>query len=306
MINNVFIAKEGEKGLTLTSAAHLCAVASQVKQQAESVLNNVNFITTTVDVVGSNADAKTTSLGYTEEQFATIGNRLNVCIAMNRFISWFSEGRKVLEKYRRERHDIGLYEYAQEVGLTVPIAPEKVETPSSLTIDDAIEQMSVKDRETYLALEAKASVYGKFIHPDQPLEVARKKVYKALAEPYSTNGLGRDTLIYHTYPSIEPSLVDEEFMTLQAEYRKVEQQLNHMKSDLRNVLSKLTIEQENKHREALERYKSEYAEYELKYAELRSNYNEWRIKEDERVSKLRLAIPEALQETVTFLNNLDK
>ena len=41
MVESIFFAKEGEKGITRTSAAHLCALATGVKEEAESFLNNI-------------------------------------------------------------------------------------------------------------------------------------------------------------------------------------------------------------------------------------------------------------------------
>ena len=44
MVESIFFAKEGEKGVNETSAAHLCALASGVKEEAESFLNSISFI----------------------------------------------------------------------------------------------------------------------------------------------------------------------------------------------------------------------------------------------------------------------
>ena len=52
MKENVFFAKEGEKGITRTSAAHLCALATGVKEEAESFLNNISFINESISIVG--------------------------------------------------------------------------------------------------------------------------------------------------------------------------------------------------------------------------------------------------------------
>ena len=45
-------AKEGEYGLTETQAAHLCALANQIKEQHEATLANVSFVNTELSIVG--------------------------------------------------------------------------------------------------------------------------------------------------------------------------------------------------------------------------------------------------------------
>ena len=301
--NSVFFAKEGEKGLNETSASHLCALASQVKEHHESILKNVSFINSFIDVVGSDAKPKQTNIGmmYIDDIDAAIKE----ISRMNAFISWFAEAREILENIRKMVNKVDLYSWLEASGIEKPEEP--ILTSSEVknsTLDDMIAELSVKDRQMYLALEAKASVYGKFIHPDQPMDRARNRMHEIVSKPYVSDGHGRDTIIYHHVPSIDTELVDAEFNKLQAEYRKIEQQLNHMKSDLRKKLRIRNTEENNERNLRLQKYKEERAAYDNKMHELTLQFNQWMLDENTKISKIKFVIPDNLKETYTYLESL--
>lgn len=301
--NSVFFAKEGEKGLNETSASHLCALASQVKAHHESILKNVSFVNSFIDVVGSDASPKQTNIGmmYIDD----IDTAIQEIGKMNAFISWFAEAREVLENIRKAVNRVDLYSWLETSGIKKPEEP--ILTSSEVknsTLDDMINELSIKDRQMYLALEAKASVYGKFIHPDQPMDRARNRMHEIISKPYVSDGCGRDTIIYHHVPSIDAKLVDAEFNKLQAEYRKVEQQLNHMKSDLRKKLRIRNTEENNERNLRLQKYKEERAAYDNKMHELTLQFNQWMLDENTKISKIKFVIPDNLKETYTYLESL--
>ena len=301
--NSVFFAKEGEKGLNETSASHLCALASQVKAHCESVLRNVSFVNSFIDVIGSDASPKQINIGM--KSIDDIDIAIKEISKMNAFISWFAEAREILENIRKMINRVDLYSWLEASGIEKPEEP--VLTSSEVknsTLDDMINELSIKDRQMYLALEAKASVYGKFIHPDQPMDKARNRMHEIISKPYVSDGRGRDTIIYHHVPSIDAKLVDAEFNKLQAEYRKVEQQLNHMKSDLRKKLRIRNTEENNERNLRLQKYKEERAAYDNKMHELTLQFNQWMLDENTKISKIKFVIPDNLKETYTYLESL--
>lgn len=301
--NSVFFAKEGEKGLNETSASHLCALASQIKAHYESVLKNVSFVDSFIDVVGSDASPKQTNTGM--KSINEIDLAIKEIGRMNAFISWFAEARELLEKIRRTVNGVNIYSWMEASGIEKPEEPElKSSEVKSSQMSDIIDELSVKDRQMYLALEAKASVYGKFIHPDQPMDRARARMHEIVSKPYVSDGRGRDTLIYHHVPSIDTNLVDAEFNKLQAEYRKVEQQLNHMKSDLRRKLDIRNTEENNERNLRLQKYREERAAYDNRMHELTLQYNQWMLDENAKISKIKFIIPDNLKEIHTYLESL--
>ena len=301
--NSVFFAKEGEKGLNETSASHLCALASQVKAHYESILKNVNFVDSFIDVVGSDASPKQTNIGM--KSIEEIDEAIKEIGKMNAFISWFAEAREVLENIKRKVDDTTIYYWMEISGIESSEKPELTSSEvKSSTLDDIISELSVKDRQMYLALEAKASVYDKFIHPNQPMDRERNRMHEIVSKPYVSEGRGRDTIIYHHVPSIDTELVDAEFNKLQAEYRKIEQQLNHMKFDLRKKLKIRNTEENNEKNLRLQKYKEERAAYDNKMHELTLQYNQWMLDENAKISKIKFVIPDNLKETYTYLENL--
>lgn len=301
--NSVFFAKEGEKGLNETSASHLCALASQIKAHHESVLKNVNFVDSFIDVVGSVASPKQTNTGM--KSIDEIDLAIKEIGKMNAFISWFAEARELLENIRRKVNGSTIYSWMADSGIEKPEKPELTsDEVKSSTLNDMICELSIKDRQMYLALEAKASVYGKFIHPDQPMDRARNRMHEIVSKPYVSDGRGRDTIIYHHVPSIDTNIVDAEFNKLQAEYRRIEQQLNHMKSDLRKKLSIRNTEENNERNLRLQKYKEERAAYDNKMHELTLQYNQWVLDENSKISKIKFVIPDNLKEVYTYLESL--
>ena len=300
---SVFFAKEGEKGLNETSASHLCALASQVKARYESVLKNVGFIDSFIDVVGSDASPKQTNIGM--KSIEEIDEAIEEIGKMNAFISWFAEARELLEKIRKKVDGTTVYSWMEVSGIEKPEKPELTsDEVENSTLNDIINELSIKDRQMYLALEAKASVYGKFIHPDQPMDKARNRMHEVVSKPYVSEGRGRDTIIYHHVPSIDTEIVDAEFNKLQSEYRKIEQQLNHMKSDLRKKLNIRNTEENNERNLRLRKYKEERAVYDNKMRELTLQYNQWMLDENAKISKIKFIIPDNLKETYTYLESL--
>ena len=301
--NSVFFAKEGEKGLNETSASHLCALASQIKAHYESVLKNVSFVDSFIDVVGSDANSKQTNTGM--KSIDEIDVAIKEIGRMNAFISWFAEARELLVKIRRIVNGTTLNTWIKDQEIEYPEEPLfKLNEGRSSTLNDIIDELSVKDRQMYLALEAKASVYGKFIHPDQPMDKARNRMHEIVSKPYVSDGHGRDTIIHHHVPSIDTELVDAEFNKLQAEYRKIEQQLNHMKSDLRRKLDIRNTEENNERNICLRKYREEHAAYDNKMRELTLQYNQWMLDENAKISKIKFVIPDNLKETYNYLESL--
>lgn len=300
---SVFFAPEGEKGLNETSASHLCALASQIKAHYESVLKNVSFVDSFIDVVGSDASPKQTNTGMVD--LDQIDLAIKEIGRMNAFISWFAEARELLEKIRREVNSLDIYRWAEKMGIELPEEPKLTSSEvKNSQLQDIIDEMDVKDRQMYLALEAKASVFGKFIHPDQPMDRARTRLHEIVAKPYVSDGRGRDTLIYHHMPSIDPDLVDKEFNKLQADYRKVEQQLNHMKSDLRKKLDIRNTEENNERNLRLQKYKEERAAYDQRMHELTLQFGQWSLDEKAKISKIKFIVPDNLKEIHSYLNSL--
>lgn len=150
--------------------------------------------------------------------------------------------------------------------------------------------MNIKERNRYLQLEAMAATIGKYIHPGGQLSSTREELQNGIMKSYSTDGNGKDTLIYAHVPSVDPQKVEDVFFELQKWHRQNERELNKMKFAIKKQAEKQTLENTHRFKQELEREKQ-------CRMTLFAQYKEWQLKEQERISKLKINVPEALQET---------
>ncbi len=93
--------------------------------------------------------------------------------------------------------------------------------------------------------------------------------------------------------------MEEVFFELQKIHRQNERELNRIKFALKRESDRLNLESQQK-------YKSELEKASLQYKRMFSQYKEWQIKESDRVSKLKIIIPDALQTTYEKLSLLEE
>lgn len=302
-LNSPFFAKEGEKGLNETSAAHLCSLASQIVEKDEADIQNINFLNTYIQIIGSGVRQQC-GIGTTSEEINKVSEKLNQIARMNAFISWYAEARKELEDTKKIVDYCNLETYVQFMGLSMPEAPEQKSAGELPTLEDVIKDMSIKDRQTYLALEAKAAVLGKAIHPNRSIAVARKRMFEKLSTPFNADLNGRDTIIKEYQASVPVEEVENLYNSLEKEYRGIQQALNHMKSDLRKQLDALKRAHHSKEMEYLEEYQAECEKYQIAKKKLREEFTRWQEERATQLSKVKFAIPLALEPVVKELNNL--
>ena len=113
-VNEVFF---GEHGLTSTSANHLANIAQEKIVSNEAKLKNLNFVTTTVDIVGSPADSgKVISKGYDEKQLGEIRNLISEIADMNAFCAWIREAIRAKESELEDVTDMSYEKWLEENG----------------------------------------------------------------------------------------------------------------------------------------------------------------------------------------------
>lgn len=276
------------KGLTLTNASFMCNKAKDKKTEAESLLNSISFVNTSMAVIGSET-RNPSSYGLTD--ITKIQSALDVIAEMNGFIAYFAEGRKAVEEYKKKALGVRLEDWCKENDLELPVVPVQKKVTMS-TLDDVLADMSIGDKVKYLQLEAIASSYGKYLHNDGQVAYARKQMHNKVAKPIDTTNNGRDTLFSYYEASIEPSVVDKEFTRLNDLYREAERKLNKMKSDLREALRIRNAEETVLQNKYNDDYDRGLAEYNLKYDTIRNKYQQYLKDEEARLSNLKIEIPE--------------
>lgn len=286
-----------EHGLTSTSASHLADLAQEVIAGNEAKLKNMTFVTTKVDIVGSASESgKTVCVGYDENMLNQVRPHLEEIASMNAFCAWLREAVKAKDKELKQAANFTFEEWCTLQGIEIPSNPSY---PKETTATDIIAQMNIKERNRYLQLEAIAATIGKYIHPGGRFSLACEELQNGIMKPYSTDGNGKDTLIYAHVPSVDPQKVEDVFFELQKWHRMNERGLNKMKFAIKKQVEKQTLE--NTHR-----FKQELEHEKQCRMTLFAQYKEWQLKEQERISKLKINVPEALQETYERLSRLEE
>ena len=293
-VNEVFF---NEHGLTSTSASHLADLAQEVIAGNEAKLKNMTFVTTKVDIVGSASESgKTVCVGYDENMLNQVRPLLEDMATMNAFCAWMREAVRAKDKELKRVAALTFEEWCTLQGVEIPFTPL---CPKETTTTDVVAQMNIKERNRYLQLEAVAATIGKYIHPGGPFSLAREELQNGIMKPYSTKGNGKDTLIYAHTPSVAPQKVEDVFFELQKWHRQNELELNKMKFAFKKQAEKQTLENTHQFKQELEREKQDRMM-------LFTRYKEWQLKEQERISKLKINVPEALQETYERLSGLEE
>ena len=285
-----------EHGLTSTSASHLADLAQEVIAGNEAKLKNMTFLTTKVDIVGSASESgKTICVGYDENMLAQVHPLLEDIASMNAFCAWMREAVKAKDKELKRVANFTFEEWCTLQGVEIPSSPSY---PKETTEADIIAQMNIKERNHYLQLEAVAATIGKYIHPGGQFSSAREELRNGIMKPYSTDN-GKDTLIYAHVPSVDPQKVEDVFFELQKWHRQNERELNKMKFAIKKQAEKQNLE--NTHR-----FKQELESEKQCHMMLFTQYKEWQLKEREHISKLKINVPEALQNTYEQLSRLEE
>lgn len=183
----------------------------------------MTFLTTKVDIVGSASESgKTICVGYDESMLKQVRPLLEDIASMNAFCAWMREAVKAKDKELKWAANLTFEEWCTLQGVKVPSNPPY---PEDFTETDVIAQMNIKERNRYLQLEAVAATIGKYIHPGGQFSSAREELQNGIMKPYSTDGNGKDTLIYVHAPSVDPQKVEDVFFELQKWHRQNEREL---------------------------------------------------------------------------------
>lgn len=292
--NEIFFS---EHGLTSTSASHLADIAQEVIASYEAKLKNLTFVTTKVDIVGSASESgKTVSIGYDEKMLEQVRPLWEEISSMNAFCAWMREAIKAKDKELKRVANQTFEEWCTDKGIELPLKPKY---PEETKEADIISLLNIKERNRYFQLEAVAATIGKYIHPGGAFSAAREEWQNKIVRPYSTDGNGKDTLIYAHTPSVNSQKVEDVFFELQKWHRQNERELNKMKFAIKKQTEKKTLEDIQQFKQALEHEKQ-------RYMLLFTQYKEWQLKERECISHLKIVVPEALQDTYERLNKLEE
>ena len=156
----------------------------------------------------------------------------------------------------------------------------------------------------YFTLQSRAAAIGKFIHETGSVSRAKVMLNKVIAEPNKISGAGRDTVVYRYTPSVEVAEVNGMFLSLMSEHRNLNAQLNNIKADAIEEANKQNIANEQEYQKARTAYSKEYNDWLDKIEDLQSRFNQYIITEKEKISKLKINVPDSLMETYKSIKAL--
>ncbi len=294
-INSVFF---GEHGITSTSANHLSNLAKELIVAYESKINNLNFVTTRIDIVGSQSiEGKIIQQGLTEKNLHEVKEALEKISILNAFSAWMREAIKAKEEEGKLIKYKKFEEWLEENNLELDEKPDMDDNEYDST--DVISEFTIRERNEYYYYQAVAASIGKYIHPKGVISEARAQLHNCILKPYSTKGEGKDTLVLSHEPSVDVAVLDELFFELQKWHRTNEQKLNQIKYAVKRKLSEKEIEKNSTYKFKSEQYKS-------RKEELMIRFKDWQLKENQKIMNLKIVIPEALQEIYDYLSSLEK
>lgn len=295
-MNNVFF-KNGF--LTSTEAQNICNVANEVIAGLTESINSVQFYNTSITSIVSSdnevcAGKGTTDIAWIQESIVKIGQ-------YNSLIAWLKEAIKNKNDATTELASIKIQEWSEYEEYPVPKSPSR---KASVTKEDVIKNLEAGELNKYFTLQSKAAAIGKFIHETGSISRAKIMLNKVVSEPNKISGAGRDTVVYRYTPSVNVNDVDNMFLSLMSEHRNLNAQLNFIKAKATEEANKQNIANEQEYQKARTAYSKEYNDWLDKIEDIQSRFNQYIITEKEKISKLKINVPESLMETYKSIKAL--
>lgn len=295
-----FFASEGEKGMTSTSANKLANLAKERNREDMLLIENVRFYNEVMTLLVNPSEKVVLSEGLkgSQEEFDKLREALLRTARFNAFISWVREAISAKDELIREVNDTGLKTWCKKQGIQYPEEPEN-EVDSDMYDSRSAAQATIDDMARYFTNQSMASVLGQAIHPEGPIDVARRALIEATMTPSETEGYGKDTVIKTKEATTTTNSITAFYMALQSEWRHAEAAVNEAKGKWQTADNERFIELTND-------YNARMREFQLVASQIKADWERWKLEETKRLGKLKIRIPAALQPVLDELLALGK
>jgi hypothetical protein len=274
-----------ENGLTSTSANHVANLAKEYMQDEETCISNVQLMNVYVNLVG-NPEKTLIKKGNDEKMFDEFYTEKVVGVwEAKSLIAWLREAIKEKQRMLNEVESMTIEEWAEKTSVTLPTQPVRREVKDK---EERIAELPIKERNRIFELQTHCAVIGKCIHPDGGLSRARKELHKRIDNPIEISGEGRDALVYTYEPSVSFDTVENMFFKLQQWHREEQAELNSILFKIDDAVRADEILAQSEYSDARKKYN---AEYEARLAE----FGLWKKSEAQRISALKIVIPNSLK-----------
>lgn len=291
-MNNTYFSNNG---LTSTEANFIANLCKELQQSLIAQLNGIKFYQTEITLLGSK-DRQTMCYGTDSIDF--IKENLQKSSELNALCAWLREALREKDRQIQYIEYFTFDDWLKQQNVVQPDCKEKPESLTPCTEEEILQTWDVEKLNKYFTLEAFAATFGKYIHPDGVYNNARKDLHSVINNPITKEGVGRDTVLKINSPSINPNSVDTLFFEMQTEHRKYEQELNQLKSELKIEANKITKLREEKLEDDWIEYNNSVENIRNFKEKMQNTYRAWKIKELERISKLKIVIPPSLKDTL--------
>lgn len=296
---SVFIAKDGEPGLTLTSSQQLCAIATHIKEDSEALFENLSFVNVEKTLISCEA-YKRTGAGKVLEDLDTLAEAAEDMGRLNGFIAYCNEARKYIGDLQRRVANYRFDQWVEDFGIEKPEHPREAYYSDS-SREEALEELSQTDRAMLLMLEAKSAALGMLIHPNGAITSARKEALKANEAPYEHRENGRDTILVHKSPSLDIDELNKFYHSLQKEYRDIQKNYNRQSGLINLSVDARNEEAHQKNLQASRDYNDALKVYQAAMKELENKFQIYKDELVHRAKSLKISLPPFLNEIRTWL-----
>ena len=248
----------------MSSAAHLRDLAALKAREILSGLNSIHFVNKYVQLIGT-SEKNQTQVGIKEGACRLIPGAIDIVIALQTFEAWMNEAIQAKRNLFEEIKDMSIQDYIKNVlNEEVPVSPS---VPHTMTEDDYVSTLTIKERNRYFELQTTVATIGKLIHKDSSYDRAMKELQDAAVNPIKEILNGRDTILHISEKSLDENVVNEIFYQLQNEHREAQAQLNGMKDQMDKAIKKSNLEATEAYRVAYEEYQAKMQKYNIALAQ---------------------------------------
>lgn len=281
-----------ESGFTTTSANHISNLAKEAYQSLENKLASVKFYTREVRLL-SGTESSTLEEG---QDSIDVESDLLEIAQLKSLIAWLREAIKAKDNLINEARNLSEDVIAEVLGIEMPARPKSY---TRLTEDDVVATWGIKQRNRFYYVDTLCSTFGKYIHPNGDFARAKEDLLKALKEPRTTSGSGRDMVIFTKVPTISVKEVEDAFFNLQKRYRAFQSELNAMKHQIEVALQADDVE-----KSSLE--VKESSDYSNQMKEINAKIRAYRNEEIRKAQNLKIILPDSLQNICQKVQTLGK
>lgn len=283
MIQSSFLGKDG---LTITSANHLANIAKEMFEAAENKLESIKLYSRDFRLAVNGQTFRVENESERSE-LSELSEGLKEVGELKSLIAYLREGIKAKDRIST---DMAFDKHIEELIKEGREDLKKPEAMEEATFEEEFGKLTAEQKAKYYALEAKCATIGEFIHPDGVFAKARKAFFENRKNPTRVSGKGQEAEISTFTSSFTAEEVDNEFFTLQREYRNIQAELNRMKADVDTRVASANGCAAN----------SNFASTQI-WTKAR---NVERVKYNEQVKALKIVIPQNLRDVYERVNRV--